>query len=141
MIQILSWQLPPHRFSGASGLVWNCSKGDLSPAQDFANLLACVACLLLNALGLGKVVKTVAAAGGGRPNCFFCKRPVVESMQPCLAELGFSDDSVPSLATYQASVTASLAAPPPPRSPSIAWEPFAEARDTAAPVHFLNAMS
>jgi len=73
MIQILSWQLPPHRFSGASGLVWNCSKGDLSPAQDFANLLACVACLLLNALGLGKVVKTVAAAGGGRPNCFFAK--------------------------------------------------------------------
>eukprot|EP00435_Cladocopium_sp_Y103_P054655 s202_g17.t2 len=99
----------------------------LDVGKDFANLLCFVACLLLNALGLGKIVQTVAAPGGGRPNWFFCKRQVLERMHPALAELGFSDDSIPSLATYTAAVTASLGKPRPPRAPIIAWESFAEA--------------
>lgn len=76
------------------------------------------ACLLLQALGLGWLVKTVYASGGGRPNWFFCKMDYRPGMKVVLGHLGITELTVPSLAAYRDSIAADTDKPA--RAPEVA---------------------
>ena len=53
-------------------------------------LYAFLGCFIMQALGLGKVMKTVKQAGGGRPNNLFLRKPVDCSMRRILEIFGFT---------------------------------------------------
>lgn len=74
-------------------------------AKKKACLYAFLASLVLRALGLGALVKTVAQAGGGRANYFFLKRPVTAPLHKVLAFFNYTDQSAPSLQAYAAQVS------------------------------------
>ena len=83
---------------------------------------AFLAAFVLQALGLGKVVSTVDAPGGGRRNWFFLKKPPVNAMLAILAVFGYTAESVPSLASFTAGVQTCAAVPP--RAPPYATQVF-----------------
>lgn len=64
---------------------------------------------------------TLRTPGGGRPNWFFVKRPVLAEMHPTLAALGIGADTTPSVSTYTEAVLRSLAKPKPARAPAVDW--------------------
>lgn len=89
-----------------------------------------LACFVMQALGLGKVVSTVDGPGGGRRNWLLLKRPVTEDMHAVLAEVGYSPDTTPSLQSYIASILNCQEVPP--RAPATAGQTFP--RPAATPV-------
>ena len=70
------------------------------------------ACLVLDTLGLGRVLMTEKVSGGGRPNFMFVKSAVTEQMHVLLAFFGVDDDSTPSLQAYANSLDADGEKPP-----------------------------
>ena len=74
----------------------------------------------LQALALGRVVRSVYSTGGGRTIYFLEKRPVAAIMHETLAKLGIDAASTPSLDNYAASV--SNEARPPARAPGISTD-------------------
>ena len=76
---------------------------------QFAIMLAC---LSLQAMGLGMVLRTAKTVGGGRANWFFVKRIHDHSMTEAWGWLGVTADSTPSLTAYIASLSTDTALPP-----------------------------
>jgi hypothetical protein len=76
------------------------------------------ACLVLEALGLGKVVRSVRTFGGGRPIRFYAKEPLRNDMSSKMALLGVSNETVPSL---QACSDSMIADAIPIRAPDPGW--------------------
>ena len=88
-------------------------------SKDWTVYLLLLAAKTLQAIGLGKVVRTKDVSGGGRPNCFFAKRDVDVSMHFALGVFGISPSTTPSLASYAASILADKE--PPVRAPVLIW--------------------
>ena len=78
-----------------------------------------LACRVLEVLGLGKVVQSVAVPGGGCYNWFFVKHIPDENVRHILAALDVADDTTPTYMAYKASVDADTDLPT--RAPSISW--------------------
>ena len=85
-----------------------------------------VACVVLQELGVGLMLRSVPTPGGGRPAWFFTKRPPTACQHVVLKFLGFHDDSTPSLEAYAASIAADALLPA--RAPKPDWDavPLAE---------------
>ena len=66
---------------------------------------------LLQMLKLGKVLMTLAFAGGGNYNWFFLKRPAAVDNQEALAFVGVTNASEPTVAAYDASIAADTEVP------------------------------
>ena len=92
--------------------------------KEIPHFAAFVACASLSACGLGRLVKSLKAAGGGRDIYFFEKRAVTDSLAPRLAVFGISPTTTPSLHDYSVNV-ASETTPPsraPPIEPNVDWD-------------------
>ena len=91
-----------------------CYEATCSPF--FATLWAAK---LLESLVLGVLTPTKPSEAGGKPSCFFVKRPVCQKATSVLMAVGYSIASTPSMATY-AHVVAQ-AEDPPLRAAPVVW--------------------
>jgi hypothetical protein len=85
----------------------------LTKDQCASHTMFCLifAAKLLQMLKLGKVLMTLAFAGGGNYNWFFLKRPAAADNKEALAFVGVTDDSEPTAAAYDASIAADTEVP------------------------------
>ena len=90
--------------------------------------VACLAARLLAGLGLGALVRTARAPGGGNPSWWLVAQPIDPQSHALLDLLGIHTTSTPSLATLAERNAAPLVKLP--RAPDITWsEVVMQSRD------------
>jgi hypothetical protein len=87
--------------------------------SDLTQSAAFYAGMIMDALGLAKVVRSAHTAGGGRPAWFMAKKPPCETARQVLALFGIGEETVPSIQTYTQSIASDTDVPP--RAPPVAW--------------------
>ena len=115
-VKILSF--PGRWFSWARNDAWKKALCRVVvDCKDMPQFAVFIACAALSACGLGRIVKSVKAAGGGRDIFFLEKRTVSAALHSHLAVFGISTESTPSLYDYSVSVAAETT--PPSRAPRV----------------------
>ena len=108
-------------YSKTSGGKKHLHKATHGACEDCTMFWTLMACKVLEAVGIGKVVMTVKVAGGGCYNWYFIKRIPTGAMHLVLASMGVGDHTTPDIDAYAASIAADDVDPP--RCPQdIQWD-------------------